>query len=446
MVRPEPGPVGTGQGAASDGAAERRAEKRSRRRVARLTRRGWLLAVVGAVSLVTAYASGHGELLALGILGLALPALAYAWVRFRRLGFRADRSFTPPVVQVGASSVVELQLTNLAPNSSPAAWWRDTWPWRPFVTQPRELPPLTAAAGYRRAGTTATLRYEVRPNRRGVFEVGPLIVDFTDPFRLADSAVTAEGMQRLIVTPAVSELPEGALALAVDEGPTTMPTRRTFGGDDDTMTREYRRGDAMRRVHWRATAHKGELMVRQEEQQNNAEARIAFDTTRRSYRDSRGAGTVDEPESDQFEWAVSFVASLAGYLVVRGFAVHVVETGSPQLATLDDPAGFLESLAAVHLTDLPAEHFTLSSVDARPDRPLGSVFAVLADTGDDAVARLLSERRSFDLAIAFLLGQFTSRHLTALREAGWICVPVHPEDTIEDAWLLAGAAQEEARG
>src|SRR5690606_41086826 len=57
----------------------------------------------------------------------------------------------------------------------------------------------------------------------------------------------------------------------------SFPTRRSSdlgeveaglaaaGDSDDVLTREYRRGDAMRRVHWRATARAGDLRVRQEE-------------------------------------------------------------------------------------------------------------------------------------------------------------------------------------
>ena len=43
------------------------------------------------------------------------------------------------------------------------------------------------------------------------------------------------------------------------------------------MTREYRHGDPMRRVHWAATARHGELMVRQEESVTTPEATIILD-------------------------------------------------------------------------------------------------------------------------------------------------------------------------
>ena len=52
---------------------------------------------------------------------------------------------------------------------------------------------------------------------------------------------------------------------------------RANPSDDDVMTREYRHGDPMRRVHWAATARHGELMVRQEESVTTPEATIILD-------------------------------------------------------------------------------------------------------------------------------------------------------------------------
>ena len=49
------------------------------------------------------------------------------------------------------------------------------------------------------------------------------------------------------------------------------------------MTREYRHGDPMRRVHWAATARHGSLMVRQEESVTTPEATIILDQRLSAY-------------------------------------------------------------------------------------------------------------------------------------------------------------------
>ncbi len=423
-----------------------RPANRHRSRVARFTRRGRFLAIVGGALEVVAYSVHRAELVPLATFLVVLPVAARFYVRFRPARYRASREFSAGIIAAKTRSGVMLDVANLSSYRSPVANWRDTWPWRPFVTTPQPLGQLAAAvAGKRTMGSTARLSYEVTPSRRGLFDVGPLIVDFTDPFGLADGAVTAHGTARLVVTPAIVELPEGAVAIAADEGPTRMRQRRAFGGEDDLMTREYRQGDAMRRVHWRASAHHGELMVRQEEQRSHAEARILIDTLRTSYRDARGVGTIDEAESESFEWAVSFSASLALYLVDRGFVVRVIETGSQQLAPVEELDAFLESLAAVQLVSAAPDRMSLLHAVARPDRSQGSVFAVVSNPDARTVDRLRAQRSSFDLAVVFIVDPWASPHFEPLRAAGWICVAVHPNDSIESAWLTAGAEQEQAQ-
>lgn len=416
-----------------------------RSRVARLSRRGWSLAVVGSSAILVGYVAGRPEFLVAGLTLLLLPILGFLWVRFRRVAFSVTRTFAPEVVEAGAEIRVGLTIRNEAARPSPIGFWRDTWPWTPFVTPPSALPRLWSRTAGRRSGEATRFDYRLRATRRGLFEVGPLIVDFGDPFGLADSAVTAAATHQVVVTPAVIELPDGALSLAVDEGPTRMPTRRSFGGDDDTMTREYRQGDAMRRVHWRASAHHGELMVRQEEQRDHAEARIVLETRRHAYRDARGPGTLDEAESDAFEWSVRFTASLSSHLAQRGFAVAVAETGRRQLATLDEPEEFRQSLAEVQLVEERNADFSVLRGAARADRAQGSIFAILSESDDELVARLAARRRSFDLAVAFVVDPRSVRALESLSKAGWVCVRVQPRDGIQDAWVAAGAEQEAMR-
>ena len=80
--------------------------------------------------------------------------------------------------------------------------------------------------------------------------------------------------------------------------------------------RAYRDGDDMRRVHWRATAHHGELMVRREEQPWQSRATLLLDTR-------TGAHAGQDPDSS-LEYAVSAAASIGVHLADRGYAVRLV--------------------------------------------------------------------------------------------------------------------------
>jgi uncharacterized protein (DUF58 family) len=412
------------------------------RRIARLTRRGWVLLVIGAVVIPLSYWLGRRELLYLGSFLVLLPLLALAFVRLRRMRLSVRRSFSPAVVSVGHPTMADVQVGNLAPSSTTEANWRDSWPWYPYATEPLRLPGLrpsgTRSAGQ---GSTAHFRYEVTPPTRGVFDVGPMLVDFADPFGLADGALVAGATEPLTVTPEIVALVDGIVSISADEGPTRVMQRRALGGEDDLMAREYRRGDALRRVHWRASAHAGQLMVRQEEQRSHAEARILLDTRLSNYRDVATVEDIDSPRSEAFEWAVTFTASLGVHLVRNGFLVQVIETAPAQLSSPEHPDEFLESLASVALSAASPEELSLLHGVQRPDRSQGSVFAVLSDADPATVDRLGAQRQAFDLAVAFLVAPQQFDLERTLADAGWLCVTVQVDDPIDSAWAALGARQ-----
>lgn len=412
------------------------------RRIARLTRRGWALLVCGAVVIPSSYWLGRREPLYLGSFLVLLPIVALAWVRFRRMRLAVTRSFSPSVVGAGHPTTVDVQVQNLSRSSTTTAHWRDCWPWPPYASAPEHLPVLLPRGSqFAGRGSSVRLRYELRPLARGVFPIGPVLVDFSDPFGLADGAFVAGSSEVITVTPDVTALADDVVAISADEGPNRMLQRRALGGEDDLMTREYRRGDALRRVHWRASAHAGQLMVRQEEQRSHAEARVLLDTRRSNYRDRAAPHESDGPESAAFEWAVRLTVSLAVHLSREGFVVRVIETGGAQLASLEHPEDFLESLASVALTDVSGGELSLLPGVQRPDRSQGSVFAILSDADALTVQRLVSQRRSFDLAVAFLVAPRQLGLARTLSGAGWFCVTVGVDDPIEEAWQSVGAMQ-----
>jgi uncharacterized protein (DUF58 family) len=103
----------------------------------------------------------------------------------------------------------------------------------------------------------------LRPSRRGVFDSLTLDVASAAPFGL-------QWWRRRVRVPLPS-----ALHVAPRRGRPDAPSLRRFEQAGDAAeqphrsdgyprgTRPYRRGDNRRLVHWRATAHAGELMVRE---------------------------------------------------------------------------------------------------------------------------------------------------------------------------------------
>jgi uncharacterized protein (DUF58 family) len=391
--------------------------------------------VFGAILVVAAYVLPRSELLYIGVLLIALPLSALVFVRFRRHRMSVARRFSPAVAHAGVPLSVAVEVRNLAAQRTGEATWRDEWPWFPFGTEVKRLAPLARNRGTLGASSSIVVDYVLNPPRRGIFEVGPLVVEVSDPFRLARSEIVVGGFHKLVVTPRAVELPVTGQSVAADDGSARARLRRNTSADDELTTREYRQGDPLRRIHWKATARHGELMVRLEEQRSHAQACILVETRRAGYRDAV-APTVDQPESDSFEWVVAFTASLAIHLRELGFSVDIAETGYRQVASPEHEDDFLESLAAVELVQGAATSRLLPG-SPDPGQSRGSIFALIADAEARTLDRLVSQRGQFDTAIAFIVNPHNDVVTGALRDAGWVCVAVGPTDDFSEAWLTA---------
>lgn len=403
----------------------------------RLTARGWVAAGSGAVCIVLAYSLTRRELLVVGCLALLLAVGGVLVTSLRRPRLEVIRLFSPPVVSAGSVARVTLRLRNRAALSTPVLTVHDDLPWTERQEH-RSVEPLGVGSAGRRV---AVLEYEAHPARRGVFPLGPLVVEYGDPFGMARTEIASGHADRLTVVPAIVDLPDGGPVLVEGEGAAQLVQRHATGNDDDLSTREYRVGDALRRVHWRASARHGELMVRQEEHRSNPDARIVIDTRLASYPDASG-GTESwppAPHSERFEWAVRMLASLAVHLDRNGFRVEVVESTKAQIEPIGERwqggprvEPFLMSLAALRLVD--------ARYDARPRLATdasGPTFAILADAGDETVDWALGQKRPGQTAVAFLLGMRPEAR-ERFEGAGWLCLDIEPEDGLEHAWLLSG--------
>ena len=412
----------------------------------KLTGRGWWFVAAALMLFVFAYGFGKTELLYVaGLLG-ALPVIAVIVVRARRPKLAVTRAFSPHVIEAGSTASVSLTVRNRAPRRSIRARWWDAVPWRPFQTPAADIPGLQSrGARYAGRGNAVGLGYDIRPPRRGIFPVGPMSVEVADAFGLATSVVRIGEVQQITVTPEVIPLAESGMSIPVGDGESRLVQRRSAGDEDDIMTREYRDGDAMRRVHWRATARKGDLMVRQEEQRSFPEARILVDTRRAGYRD---VGDDDE-ESAAFEWVVRMLASVAVHLRRTGFHITVEDSGIPQFEALSrerrrtwGDEEFLAGLASLELTDpVPPRKRML--------RANGPLIALVGTPEPETLEWMLAQRRPGELAVAFLVQSVSAidlidrsfgvpaaapRIADRLTNAGWLVVPVRADDDHAAAW------------
>src|SRR4051812_30946260 len=113
--------------------------------------------------------------------------------------------------------------------------------------------------------------------------------------------------------------------------------------------REYRPGDELRRIVWRASARVGKLMVREAEEGITDQIQIILDT-------DRGSHSSDGDHSESFETGVRAAASLAVEHLRDGYEVTVEANAGPltrPLRTAGQQLMLLDSFARVEMSREP---------------------------------------------------------------------------------------------
>jgi uncharacterized protein (DUF58 family) len=429
----------------------------------RPTSRGLTLFCVGVACLIGAAAFGRTDLLFVGFFLTIAPLAAMISVTIERPRLTLRRSLNPDAVAVGESATVVLRVRNQSTRPSAPTTWRDSASSGIRVGGRSALPRLAEhRVGIEGGNDTATLTHNVQALARGSHDIGPLIVSRADPFGLADAEFVVGQSRQILVTPRVTALSRGELEIARSEGTEHELLHHSIPSADELIAREYRSGDPLRRVHWRATARHDKLMVRQEEQRSNPEAWVLFDTQQQERPDAHP--TADGFDSD-FEAAVELLASIGVHLIEEGFDVSVVETGPRQLTgrTGSDRAGgfglstptfdragadraLLADLANIVQTppyqdDSVAE---LASGLRRSGRAV-PVFAILCDGELAQLGALAALRPMAEPAVAFIGERADDRAFDVLGSAGWNCVALAANLGPAAVWQRALAQQRGAR-
>ncbi|WP_053203084.1 DUF58 domain-containing protein [Jiangella muralis] len=421
-----------------------------------LTRRGWTFLAVGGGAILAAVLAGQRDVLRVGLLLVVVPAISLMVALRSRVRLAASRSVEPPRVSVGERATVHLRLANSARIPTGVLLVEDSIPFT-LGARPRFV--LDHVWSRFRRDVT----YSIDPVVRGRYKVGPLTVRVTDPFGMVELRRAFSDVGTLIVTPTVHQLPPVRLVGEWSGSGESRPRAIAAAGEEDATIRAYRVGDDMRRVHWRATAHHGELMVRREEQPWQSRATILLDT--------RTSGHTGEGIDSSLEWSVTAAASVGVHLAERGYAVRLAtDHGSAVSTNWHDPASgpgdakvsLLDALAVVQpqrdasvgrwpdlLSGAEAATGLLVGVFGRLTEPEARVVAELRQGSTAALAVVL------DVMSWTSLGENSREHvrLTAgvqvLRGAGWNVIVAKRGDHLATLWERLGlqrpAVQEQAR-
>jgi len=146
-----------------------------------------------------------------------------------------------------------------------------------LATGPDEIVPVGRAFALRVGpGASESRRYLLRPERRGPLALRGFRVTTRFPFGLFSKSRILEAPAEALVFPAVdpvrSEPPDGG---GCEDGALDRHVRGS--GLQVAGVREHRPGDGLRRVHWRSSLRRGELLVRETEDERRSEVEVRLE-------------------------------------------------------------------------------------------------------------------------------------------------------------------------
>ena len=400
-----------------------------------LTTRGLSFFAAGVVCAIAGLTLGHEDLFRISVLLIALPLAAVLLLSRSRYRLASRRMVTPARIEAGQSATVTLTVENVSRIPTGVMFLEESLPYalggRPRFIIDRLLP-----------ATSKHVSYPVRSENRGRFRVGPLTIRLSDPLGLCELVRAFNSTDTVLVTPQIIPLSPVRIAGSWNGGGDGRARSVASSGDDDVATREYRRGDDLRRVHWRSTARAGELMVRREEQPWHSQAAVVLDNRASAH---RGEGT-----NSSFEYAVSAAASVGMHLLRQTYQVHLacglgVTGQEPVLVEQVDERVLLDRCAEV----LASPSTSLLPMIERLGTQDQLIVAVLGTLSrDDALQLARLRRRAVCVAImvdAASWGGLSGRERAAadaasassalvLHQSGWRVLRVDRATSLATAW------------
>jgi uncharacterized protein (DUF58 family) len=351
----------------------------------------WLLLGMVVVGVTGRAITGLSVYTRLAYVGLILLAGAYVWslLSLRKVQLRRETR----LLRLSMGEVFEEHF-----EISGASWPGITW--IEVVNQS----PLPLAGGSRlltNIGAKQKRFYSARTvlTRRGAFPLGPTILSSGDPFGLFPTRRTIPATDTLVVLPMTVDIPTFPPPPGLLPGGKAIRQKTMDVTPHAAGVREYVPGDPMKRIHWPSTARRGRFMVKEFEQDPQADIWLFLDA-QRDVQFSLDASQVRvndegfffrrpkvELPCDTFEYAVSAAASLARFFLnekkavgmacaASHFTVVSAERGERQLGKILETLAFLQpegTMPLLGLITMQANLLPLGSgvvlitPDARPE-------------------------------------------------------------------------------
>ena len=324
-----------------------------------LTRNGIGLTVLCGILVAAGWFLGVGDLYYPAAAGASLLVVALGLVWLRPIGIEVIRTVEPARVPAGDAATVHIELRNHNRLGTPVLELGDQVS---GTDGTRMLVPRVARGSSHRA------RYQLPTRRRGRICLGPMVISLTDPFGLAKRRFGIPITADLTVYPRPVDTGPPPLTMSVDPRSHAGSATRVSVGDEDLYSlRSYAPGDDLRRVHWPASAHSDDLVVRQEEVAWQSHCTILIDTRE----DTMSPAGLDS--------TVEIAAGLVLGAAQRSNGLRLCTTGGYDSGTSAGPIQRAHCLAELAvLTTGPGKLATLLAEIDGPDRRPTTLIALTA--------------------------------------------------------------------
>jgi uncharacterized protein (DUF58 family) len=236
-----------------------------------------------------------------------------------------------------------------------------------------------------RRGRLMRGRYQIESAPRGRYRLDGAELLIADPFGLAQAEIALDRADQMLVYPRVYEL-EGLFT----DGGTPGGDRgrallhRTAGYDLHSI-REHQQGESLRRVHWRSTAHRRRLMVKELQDTPRDEACVVLDGEAATLRGESPDSTFDV----QVRAAASLLRRMSDAGQRSSLLIHAAQRGRYRLGFgSGDWAAVLGELAGAGATATRPLADLLAESGRGPD-PIDAARVFVVTAGMSAV---LAER------------------------------------------------------
>ena len=200
--------------------------------------------------------------------------------------------------------------------------------------------------------STRIQRYRCVMQRCGRYQFLGTELTTRFPFGLLRGILPHKGGDNFIVQPAIGKLLPGWLdVFGLRTSGVRQRQARSLSDEGDFFgLRPYRPGDSQRWIHWRSSARRDELVVKQFQQADSRELIVLLDL----FPDSNQAPTHRESHERSAELAVEFVATLVNHIALTNFGVITVAIADSQptiasrIQSRSQSSGLLDRLAIAH--------------------------------------------------------------------------------------------------